>query len=129
MKSFLHTCGIVVGLLNIALFIFWLSLSHHDVMTKGVLEAGYDFDQISLQIAILESVVAFATIILAVLGIFGFQVIAERAEVKADRAARDVVMRLHKDGRLTPAGSSIPPHSTPPVGNVPTGHSQAEEEV
>jgi hypothetical protein len=79
---------LVVGIVNIALFGFWLSLTRREVLTPGALEAGYDFDTISFQIAVMEVFLAVFAIILAVLAFFGYQFVIERAEISADAAAR-----------------------------------------
>ncbi len=130
MKLILQTIVVVAGIVNIVLFGAWLSIIRATALSASAVQAAYHFDQISFQITLFESFLAVMAIVLAVLAFFGFQFAVERAEMRADKAAREVVARLHKDGRLaSPAGTSMPPHSTPPVGNVPVTQTQLEDEV
>jgi hypothetical protein len=45
-------------------------------------------------------------LILAILGFFGYQIVIERAEIRADRVAKETVARLHDTGKLAAPGSS-----------------------
>ena len=105
-QTFVRACSIVLGIVNIALFGFWLSLSRVEVEHLGKVERGQYFEHLSIQITILEVVLTLVGIVLAVLGFFGYQLVVERAEIRADRAARDAVNELNKQGKLGNNGST-----------------------
>jgi hypothetical protein len=130
--TFLSSAVIVLGLVNLVLFAFWLSVIRIDVLTPEKAALVYRFDSISFQLAMLETGGVFFGLVIAVLGFFGFQVVAERAEVKADRTAREVVMELDKRNRARERfkdGTGIPPNSVPPVNSVQVGGAQPEGDI
>lgn len=122
--------GIVIGSINIGLFVFALATHRYDFLTEGAIKAGYDFDQVSFEVAVLAAVVALVTLIFAMLAFLGFGVMVERAELKADKTARDVVNELHKGGKLqAPGGTSAPQVPLPNVAAVAVGRPQPEGEA
>jgi hypothetical protein len=133
MKTFLRASIIVIGLVNVVLFAFWLSVIRIDVLTPERLALAYHFDALTLQIAMLEVFGVFFAIALAVAGFFGFQALAERAETTANRTAIEVVHELHKHGQLggwpkEKGGTGIQPGSVPGVAAVNVGGALPEAE-
>ena len=130
MQNTLRIANVVLGSVNLALFVFWLSLIRVEAVTVTK-ETLHLFDQMSFHISVLEAVVALVGIILAVLGFVGFQVVLERAEARADRAARAAVQRLHEQGQLSGTAqlaSSREGH-LPAAGDVPRGGATQEQDV
>lgn len=131
MKLFLRACSIVLGIVNGILFVFWLSLIRVDALTTEKVALSYRFDLLTLEITAMGTIVAILGIVLVVLGFFGFQFLVERAEIQADKTAREtatlVVKELHRDGRLIPGATTIPSNPKPTVQNVPLDDSQTED--
>lgn len=123
MRTVVQTVIVAVGIVNIILFAVWLSIIRATAITSTEAAASYHFDQISFQIAILQTVLVAMTIILAAAAFFGFQVVIERA----DRSAREVVQQLFKDHQLVPkSGTTVSTNPPPQVGSVQVQNPVAE---
>lgn len=83
--------NIILGAVNIALFFLWFSLIKKDSAIAGNDAAAYILNQVSMQVTALGAMLAVGALFLAGLGIFGFQVVMERAENRAEEAARSNV--------------------------------------
>jgi hypothetical protein len=128
MKQMLHACVVVLGIVNVVLFAIWISIIRVTAVSGATLGATYKFDQISFQISVLEATFVILSLLLVVMGFFGYQHIVERAEMQADKTARATVTQLHKGGKLRSAGgTSIPPSPLPTAENVPSDDSVAED--
>jgi hypothetical protein len=123
--------NVVLGIVNIILFVIWLSLIRMQAVSPEKNYGEYNFDQLSFQISVLETVIAVLGVGLAILGVLGFNLVVERAEMKADKAARDVVTRLHSDGQLYPRpfGGGKSTHGLPNAAGVATGEAQREQDA
>lgn len=131
MQPILRVANVVLGLINIILFGFWLSLIRMQAVSPEKSYSEYNFDQLSFQISVLETVIAVLGIGLAILGVLGFNLVVERAEIKADKAAKDVVTRLHNDGQLGLRGLDAvkSTHNMPNPSGVATTAAEREEEM
>ncbi len=83
--------NIVLGVVNIALFCLWFSLIRKDSVVENSEASAYILNQVSMQVTALGAMIAAGALLLAGLGLFGFQVVMERAENKAEEAARSNV--------------------------------------
>ena len=130
MQTFFRACNIVLGVVNVALFVFWLSLARIEAAPSNPLESSYFFDRISFQITILETVFAVVAVGLAVLGFFGYQLVAERAEAKADKTAREILARLvqNRQSGQSPVATSRS-DGLPTAQTLPTDRVGPEEGV
>ena len=130
MQNVLRVGNVVLGCVNVALFVFWLALIRIEAISIGAEEV-HAFDQLSFQITILEAVVALAGVILAVLGFVGFQIVLERAEARADKTARETVQRLHERGQLASETTQYTgiSRSMPAASTMPTDSATKEEDV
>lgn len=130
MQVLLRGANIALGIVNITLFVFWLSLIRKDLtITTGQSSHGYILEHLSVQITVLETVFALVGVALAVLGIFGYQLVVERAEIRADKTAREVVAALHQNGALigNRGHSSSPEDELPDVAAVNVTGAQKEK--
>ncbi len=87
MKGLLTVGNVVLGVVNLLLFALWWSLIR---VTAGMPSESdqYVLNSLSVQLTILELVLAAVAISLAILGIFGYRVVIEAAENKADEVSR-----------------------------------------
>jgi hypothetical protein len=108
MLGFLRVTNAVMAVVNICLFVFWLSLTRIDVLSASKMGATYIFDHLSFQIAVLQTVMAFGGVVLAVIGFFGFQFLRERAELVADKIARETTSEYLKTIRGVAQVSGLP---------------------
>lgn len=83
--------NIVLGVVNIALFFLWFSLIKKDSLVANSDASTYILNQVSMQVTALGAMLAIGALLLGGLGLFGFQVVMERAENRAEAAARSNV--------------------------------------
>ena len=97
MLNALRVANFVLFIVNIALFGLWFSLIRRDSLPTGGDPTGYVLSQLSVQITILGLTVAVGSVIIAGLGVFGFQVMVERAEAKAEAIAKELIAIRFKE--------------------------------
>jgi hypothetical protein len=124
MRTIIQTVIVAVGIVNIVLFAVWLSVIRVSAWSGDAAAASYKFDQLSFQLAMMQTVLGAVAILLAVAAFFGFQMVIERA----DKTAREVVQQLHKDGHLGAKGTGTVSANPPPtnVANVPVNNTTTE---
>jgi hypothetical protein len=81
----------VLLIVNISLFGLWFSLIRKDSLPPGGDATGYLLSQLSVQVTVLGLTVAVGAFIIAGLGVFGFQVMVERAQAKAEEIAKETI--------------------------------------
>ncbi len=91
--------NLILFVINIALFALWLSMIRIDALPEGGAMASYALSEISLIVTILGVVIGLGALLLAGLGFIGFRVVLERAEIQADKTARNVLARLGYEER------------------------------
>lgn len=120
MVAAIRIANLVLLVINVALFCLWFSLIRMDSLPSGGEQAAYVLNQVSVQVTILGIMVAFGAVLLAGLGVFGFQAIADRAASQAERVAKRLVEEkwesMTKISR--PLDFSAPPRSVPDVGDA-----------
>jgi len=94
--------GTVVGTVNIALFALWWSLIRVETVDPSD-RSEYALEALSLQITILEVVLAAVGLGLAILGLFGYQSVKESA-VQASLRETRLQVQTHL-GKLRDSGS------------------------
>jgi hypothetical protein len=120
--------NLVLGIINVALFIFWLSISHVSAVSGG--NSSYDFNELGFQMTVLEAVIAILGLAMGALSILGFGLVVERAELKADKVARKVVNDLHAGGKLMPnMPGTLAANSLPNTTGLTTVAATREEEA
>lgn len=116
-----RVANLVLLLVNVGMFILWWSMIRRDALpATSDAAAAYVLNQVSVQVTTLGVMMAFGALLIAGLGVFGFQTILERSEAKADQAARDVVSRLVDEHRKNPMSNlnNIAPMQLPDAGTV-----------
>lgn len=99
--------GTVLSIVNIALFWFWWSLVKVEATTPDQ-ESVYMLNALSVQISLLQTVLAAVGIALAFIGFLGYQTIKEAAVEKAvSESQKEVQIFLNKSGsEIGPAGQA-----------------------
>lgn len=97
MKSALAIANLFLLLINIALFCLWFSMIKKDAAITSGEQATYILNQVSVQVTILGTMVAFGALFLAGLGVFGFQAVLERAASQAEISARKLTSQRLDD--------------------------------
>lgn len=93
----LRIANFVLLAVNIALFCLWFSLVRVDVVHVNTDAANYILSEVSAQVTALGVIVTFGALLLAALGIFGFQAVLERAENRAESVARKLIAQKFDD--------------------------------
>ena len=91
MVGLLRIANLVLLVVNLALFALWFSLIRRDALPSGGDQTAYVLNQVSVQVTILGIMVAFGALLLAGLGVFGFQAVMDRAANRAEEIARKLV--------------------------------------
>ena len=89
-KNVFTAVNVVLGFLNLALFILWFFNLIKKEPLKAPVDIGNFADAISIQIAILGIIITVVTIVLAAGSILGYNAIKASSEEKAIEAARKV---------------------------------------
>lgn len=84
------TVNIVIGIVNLILFILWLSIIKLESYNLPS-ERNYFYEAISLQITVLDIIVVFVTIVLTIVGVFGYSAIKSGAVTGAVNAAQEEI--------------------------------------
>ncbi len=112
MRAVATAVAILIGLINITLFILWWSLIKITAGDVATDKTQYILNTLSLQVSVLQTVLAAIAIGLGILGIWGYAAIKEAALEKCLKASTEQTSRhlntLKDKGELTSKGSSHP---------------------
>lgn len=118
MIQLLRGANLTLGIVNVMLFALWWSIIKVDAIPKGTQPAEYALNQLSVNVAVLGVIMTTAALLIAGMAFFGWHSVVERAEARADKAAREVVTSLISQMRNQPGFAVIPTGQTAPLPDV-----------
>lgn len=96
--NMMRAANLALGIVNIMMFLLWWSLIRVDAAPKGTTNPqDYILNQLSVGVTILGAIVTVSALVVAALSFFGFQAVIERAETRADKAARATATALAEE--------------------------------
>jgi len=117
MPKFVMLIGTVISIVNIALFFLWWSLIRIEAQIPASERSDYLMNALSVQITVLEVVMAAVAIGLAIVGVFGYQTIRESAVEAAVKEARKETQKYLNIGSNSSGAaggkSSVDPKNIP----------------
>jgi Tfp pilus assembly protein PilO len=84
--------AISIGFINLALFFFWAGLVRIEASTHGQI-ATHIYDNIAINLTILEIILLVISLLIAVMGWFGFHHIKEGSILEARKVAENEIRR------------------------------------
>lgn len=113
--------AVVLSLVNIAMFGLWWSLVRVEAQVPANEESTYVLSAISVQLSILQAVLAAVALGLAVLGVLGYQSIREEAvrrSLEATSKETQAFLSKSQDAGGVSGASNAPPQDGLGGGNI-----------
>ena len=96
-ETIMRIANVILFLVNIALFCLWFSLVRVDGVHTKDEATSYLLSEVSTQVTVLGVMVTFGALLIAGLGLFGFQAAIERAESRAETVATKLISQKFED--------------------------------